>query len=157
MRISEGAYPQFLRALIFTRPLCKADEETLVRRKPIYRLQVFGFGCVFPRDISQNFSAQIRHVFTQCEPAVDMDVIYNYILRVLVRNTFGPFFKLLPVIFGPPFAQISMVVELAALIVKTVRQLMPDGPAGIAIVRRIIHFGIVEWWLEHASGKVDVV
>jgi hypothetical protein len=46
---------------------------------------------------------------------------------------------------------------LAALIVKTVREFVADGAAGVAIIRSIVHLGIVEGGLQNAGGKVNIV
>ena len=53
-------------------------------------------------------------------------------LRILVGDTLSPLYEFRGVRFRPPIFQIAMRIELAALIVETMRQLVADGGAGIA-------------------------
>jgi hypothetical protein len=57
----------------------------------------------------------------------------------------------------PPVLQISARVELAALVVEAVRQLVADRAAGVAVVRRVVHPRVVERGLQHARRKIDRV
>src|SRR5205807_6733210 len=89
--------------------------------------------------------------------AVDVDVIHNHILSVLVLDALGAFVELLPVFLGPPVFQIAFGVILAALIVKTVGQLMPNGASGIAVVGSVVDLGVVQGRLQDSGRKVDVI
>src|SRR5260221_4540143 len=156
MRIGQRAHAHFFWPLIRAVPLGKADEKALLRRKPVHGLQVFAFGGVFPRNVAQDLSAQIGHVFAQREPAVDVYIVHDYVLRVLVGNAFGALFEFLLVVFGPPVAQIALGIELRTLIVKAMRQLVANRSAGIAVIGRVVHSGVIQRRLPHAGGEVYV-
>ena len=53
--------------------------------------------------------------------------------------------------------QVALGVELAALVVEAVGQLVADGGAGIAVVGRVVQLRIVERRLQYAGREVDVV
>src|SRR5205807_4349121 len=157
MRIGRGPHAQVFRTLIGAGPLGKTHEESLIRRKAVGGLQVLAFVGVFPRDVAQYLAAQVGHIFTQGKLAVDVDVIHNHILSVLVLDALGAFVELLPVFLGPPVFQIAFGVILAALIVKTVGQLMPNGASGIAVVGSVVDLGVVQGRLQESGRMVDVV
>src|SRR5664279_4530600 len=63
MWIGYGIDPLVFRPLVLTSPLRESDKETLVGRQPVHALKRSSLGCVLPRDISPNGSAQVGHVF----------------------------------------------------------------------------------------------
>src|SRR5215469_7204113 len=133
MGISQSAQAHFFRTLVVAGPLSKANKESLIGREPGDRLEVFTFCLILPRQIGEDFAAEISYIFTQRQLAVDVNVVNHDVLGILVSNTLGALLKFLPVFFGPPLAQIAMCVELAALIVEAVGEFMPYGAAGIAV------------------------
>src|SRR5579863_3687719 len=126
MRIGLGAESHFLRTSVLTCPLSKTDKESLIGRQTVHCLKLLVLVGGFPGVVGENLAAQISHILTQSELAVDVDIVHHDILGVLVGNTLGALLKLLAVIFRPPFTQVSVSVELAAFIVKSVGQLMAN-------------------------------
>ena len=100
-------------------------------------------------------SAEIRDIFPLGEFTVDHNIVHHGILGVLLDNAVRPAIEVFGVLFGPPVMQIAVGVELAAFIVESVRQFVPYGAAGIAVVGGIIHPGVKQGRLEHARGKVN--
>src|SRR5207302_7001783 len=108
-------------------------------------------------DVRQDEAAEIGHVFAFGELAVDFYVVDNRVLGILVHDALCAFFELLAIFLGPPVAQVAFGIKLAALIVKAVRQLVADCASGIAVVGRVVKFGIVERRLQNSGRKVCVI
>src|ERR1700733_405103 len=138
-------------------PLREPDEEPLVRREAVNGLEILVFRGVFPSDVPQNLAAEVGYVFAESELAVDLDIIYDDVLRILIANTFGALIEFLAILFRPPVLQVSLRIVLAAFVVETVREFVADRAASVAVIRRGVHFGIVERWLKNAGREIDVV
>src|SRR6185436_20084220 len=63
----------------------------------------------------------------------------------------------LGVFLRPPVTQVPVAVELAALVVKGVRELVTNGAAGVAVVGSIVELRVEQRGTEDAGRKVDVV
>ena len=61
-----------------------ADEEALVGREAVDRVQRLGFGVILPRHVGQEQAAQVGDIFAQRQLAVDLDVVDDRVGRVLV-------------------------------------------------------------------------
>src|SRR5260370_6491509 len=79
------------------------------------------------------------------------------LLRVLVGNAFAALVVLFGVCGRPPIAEVAVSVELAALIVESVREFVTDNHADGAIIYGIVHTLLKERRLQNAGGKVDGV
>src|SRR5215475_881080 len=111
-------------ARVFACPLCKANEESLIGGEAFCGLKIHP-GCgFFPCHIGNQRSAEIGDVFTAGELGVDVDVIHDDVSRELVAEAVDTIFKALGVLFGPPVLQVPLCIELAALIVEAMGQLM---------------------------------
>ena len=102
-------------------------------------------------------AAVVGRVLAERQLAVEMRIAGDDVLRVLVGDARGALFVRLRVAFGPPVAQVALAVELAALIVEAVRQLVADDGARAAVVDRRVAPGLVEGRLQDAGREVDVV
>ena len=80
MWISQSAQAHLFRTLVVAGPLSKANKESLIGREPGDRLEVLTFCCIFPRQIREDFAAEISYIFTQSQPAVDVNVVNNDVL-----------------------------------------------------------------------------
>jgi hypothetical protein len=154
VRIGDGVHTLAFWTLVAARPLRHPDEEALIRRESVERRKVLSLGGFLPRQKRQPGAAEIGQILSQRQLAVDFDVVDDGEAGILVGNAFGGSFEGLRVGLGPPVFQISVGVELPALIVEAVRQFMTDGCAGVAVVRRIIQLGIVERRLQDSGGKL---
>ena len=65
--------------------------------------------------------------------------------------------KFLASAWGPPVLEVAVGVELAALVVEGVGELVADGGAGVAVVGGVVELDVVKGRLEHSGGEVDVV
>ncbi len=72
---------------------------------------------------------------------------------VLRAELLGALLERLAVGFGPPVAQRAIGVDLAALVVEAVRELMADDAADGAVVDRGIGVRIEDRRLQDAAGK----
>src|SRR5260221_7194620 len=102
MWIRDGVRALALRTLVAASPLRHADKEALVWREAFHRFQILAFGRIFPRDIRQKSSTQVRDILAQRQLAVDLDIVHDGVLRILIGNTLGAFFEFCRVLLGPP-------------------------------------------------------
>ena len=161
MRVRHRADAQVFRTIVFASPLCVADEESLLRREAVaHRLLRFlrhrghlGLPC----HPAQDQAAQVGDVLAQRELAVDLDVVDDRVLRVLVDDALRALFERLRILLRPPVLQVTVGVELAALVVERVRQFVADGAARVAVVRSVVHLRVEQRRLQHAGREVDVV
>src|SRR5947209_10419672 len=99
----------------------------------------------------------IGGVLAQRQLAVEMYTRNRLESRILVRYTSCALLKLLRIDRGPPVAQIALCIEVAPLIVESVRQLVTDHHPDTAIVDRIIQPLVEERRLQDSCREVDVV
>src|SRR5260370_29761887 len=138
MRIGDRVRALAFRTLVAASPLRHADEETLVWREAFDRFQILTLGRIFPGDIRQKRSTQVRDIFTQCQLTVDLDVVHYRVSRILIGNTLGALFEFCRVFLRPPILQVPLGIEVTALVVEPVRQLMTDGRAGVSVVWSVV-------------------
>ncbi len=124
MRIGYGIHALVFVALAAARPLRHADEETLIGCETIGRIQLLATRRISPRDIGQQGTAQVGHILAQRELRIDLDVVDHGVVRILIGNALRALLKLLGIVFGPPVLQVSLGVELAALVIEAMRELV---------------------------------
>ena len=76
---------------------------------------------------------------------------------VLLDHALGAVIELLAVVLGPPVVQVSILVELAALVIETVGEFVADGRSHVAIIGRFVFLVAEERRLQDSGGEVDVV
>src|SRR5579883_2136379 len=86
-----------------------------------------------------------------------MHVVHGEVAVVLFHQTVGALLERLGVCFGPPVAKISFGVELAALIVEAMGQLMADDRANCAVIYGVVHFVVIKRRLKNSGGEIHVV
>src|ERR1700686_5178984 len=84
MRVYGGAQTLGLIPGLATPALAVADKEALLGREAIDRIQRLAFGVILPRRERQNQSAQIGDIFSQCQLAIDLDVVDDRVSRILI-------------------------------------------------------------------------
>ena len=117
----------------------------------------FLFGAVEVGHVGEDEAAVVGGVFAEGELAVDFEIVDGGEVAVLGDEAAGAGVELLDVGGRPPVAEVALAVELAALVVEAVGELVADDGADVAVVDGVILFGVVEGGLEDASGEVDVV
>src|SRR5216683_1301115 len=161
--IGEGLDAAVGLAGVLAGPLGEADEEALVGGEAVYRfeavagLKIGGFGRLLPGDVGDEGSAEVGYVLSAGELAVDVDVVDDYVGGELVAEAVDAVLEAFGVVLRPPVLEVALGVELAALVVKGVGELVADGGAGVAVVGGVVDAGVVEGRLEDSGGKVDVV
>ena len=86
-----------------------------------------------------------------------MRIAGDRVLGVLVGDAARAILECFRILSGPPVAEIPVAGEPSALIVESMRQLVPDDGARPAVVDRGVAAGLVERRLKNAGWEVDVV
>jgi hypothetical protein len=161
MRIGVNLCQYSLLSVLAALPECRAQEEELIIRK-VFQARKLWVGlsslAFFPGLVRGHQSARVRDIFTQSELSVDVD-------RLVVKPRDGILLELLhkavrlvvEVLLGglvPPFVQDSVHVELGALVVEAMRQLVADHHAP-GPVRDVLRYLGAEDGLAHNAGRED--
>src|SRR5580658_5025690 len=157
MRVDSGTQPFGLVACTRTPALPVSDEETLLRREALERLQRLPLGILLPRHLSQNHSAQIGDILAESQFPVDLDVIHNYILRILIRDAACTLLERFGIFRSPPVTQIAIGVKLAAFVVEAVGKFMANRRSSIAEVGSRVGIHIEQRRLQNPCWEIDVV
>src|SRR6185312_13477961 len=154
MRISLSQEPRAFRRGILAPDLGKAQEEPLLRRESVLggcyfgiHLHVFMQGCK-----SDLQPAIVSRVFAKRQPAVEMNVIHRDKRAIFIGNAACALVEFVAISLRPPVREISFRVELAALIVKAMRELMANDHANAAEVHGIVFPLVKERRLQYACG-----
>ena len=83
-------------------------------------------------------------VLAQGELAVDVDIVDRGKGAVLVDFAIGAGGEVLEVVGGSPVVEVALGVELAALVVESVGELVADDGADVAVVDGVILGAVVE-------------
>ena len=75
----------------------------------------------------------------------------------LLHQPVGALLELLAVVRRPPIDPVALTIELAALVVECVGELVPDHRTDTAVVERRIALGVVEGRLQDRGGNGDAV
>ena len=86
-----------------------------------------------------------------------MKVVDRHVFAVLVDEALRARFEGLAILGRPPVAQISLGIEMAALVIEAVRQFVADYRADAAHVDRIVGAHVEKWRLKNAGWEIDVV
>src|SRR5579872_2534708 len=76
-------------------------------------------------------------------------------LRIFIGDAGNALFKFLRVLRRPPIAQISLSIELTALIVEAMRELMTNHRANASKVRSVVGAVVIKRRLQNTGGKCD--
>src|SRR4029079_7764328 len=109
------------------------------------------------RCVGDRQTGKIADVFAKRQTSVYIQAGLNLVTAELVGDARSAFLKLRPVFRSPPRFQVSVRVELAALIVETVRYLVADHSADSSVIYGVVGRRIKERRLQNARGKIDVV
>src|SRR5579863_1508030 len=157
MFIQRDHHAFVFRAVAFSPDRPKGNEKTLLGSETIDESSVLSGEGFFQSSERDSESAKIGDAFTQNKLAIFVKVALNGIGIELFDDALCPGFEILGVFGCPPIAQITVGVELSALIVKTVSHLMADSGADAAVIESIIRLGVKEGVLKNAGGKNDFV
>ena len=102
-------------------------------------------------------AAQVRDVLAERQLAVDARSGDGFVGVVLLGESLRFGFEAFGVFRGPPIAQAAVGVDLAALVVETVRDLVADHSADRAVVHGRIGARVEQRRLQNAGGEDDLV
>src|SRR5436309_117819 len=146
---------------VFTPYLCESQEESLLGTEAVFGLVgavfcVLGHG-ILQRPESNADSTVISGVLTQRETAIQVNVFHRNERAVLISDTASALFKLGKIGGRPPVLEVAFSIELAALVVKAMGQLVANHNSNPAEIDCIICTLIEERRLQNTRREVDVV
>src|ERR1041385_2628111 len=103
------------------------EEETMGRVEACDHLMLCPLVCLFEGLVSHHDASEIGDVLPLRQFAVDMEGIDRAIFVVLFDDHPGSRIKLCAVLRLPPVVQVSLVIVLASLVVKSMCDLMTEG------------------------------
>ena len=101
--------------------------------------------------------AIVSRVFTQRQPAVEMNIIHRDKRAVFIGNAGCALVKFVAVRLCPPVFKVAFRIELAALVVKAMRKFMANHYADAAKIHGIIRIFIEERRLQNAGREINVI
>ena len=103
--------------------------------------------------------AEVADVLADGERAVDLLArgVAGLELVELGDERVGAGLERRPVLVGPPVAQRAVAVELRALVVEAVADLVADDRADAAVVDGVVGVGVEERRLQDRGGEDDLV
>ena len=84
MRIDRGAHALGFIARLAAPALPVADEETLIGREVVERLQILSLCIYLPRHVREQEATEIGYVLAQRQLAVDLDVVDDRVTGILI-------------------------------------------------------------------------
>ena len=157
MRIGLCPQPHRLVSHICTPHLCESQKESLVCRQPVNLQRLLTAQNIHQRHVRQTQPAIIGNVLAFSQLPVQLQIASHNKFAILFLNAAGPLVELFRVGRRPPVHQIAFGIELSTLIVKAVRQFVPNYSADTAVVHCIVKLCVVERRLQNARRKIDVV
>ena len=147
MRIRLRLQPRCFRAVVRAPGLCKGDEEVLLR------LRFHLAAALLAQRLQGHLqAANVGDVLAQRQVSVQLRVVHRGVRVVLLGHAFGALVERVAYVLRPPFVQVAVPVELPALIVEAVGQLMAGDHSQAAVVRRLRSSRLEERCL-HDSGE----
>ena len=104
----------------------EAEEKAFVGRESVYVLLLLSFLRTLECVVGDNDAAQIRDVLAEREFAVHVHIVYGDEAVVLLLQNLCALFEAFRILFRPPLFQIPLFVELAACIVKAMRDFVTN-------------------------------
>src|SRR5579863_6848635 len=119
MWIGEYSGARDFRAALLAPDPPEPKEEALLGRVAIDLLTLFARlvigNHVLERHQGDARAAVVSGIFTESEPAIQLDVINRNEIRIFIGHATDALFKLLAVLLSPPIAQVARRIILAAL------------------------------------------
>ncbi len=112
---------------------------------------------LLPRVPRHDQAAEVGDVLAQRQLAVDVNGVDGDELVELIHHPLRLRGVVLGIRRGPPVVQVALAVELPALVVESVRHLVPDHGAHRAVVERVVGSRIVIGRLQDAGREHDLV
>src|SRR5262249_17306374 len=114
------------------------DEKLLFRSKPVdIRWPRLAFKGFLERQKCNFGAAEVSDAFAEHKLPVVMNARLNEVILKLIHNARSALLKLFQIVFRPPVAQASEIVELGALIVESMGNFVADHDANRAIVHGV--------------------
>ncbi len=137
--------------------LRKADEELLITREAVDNRRRLAIERQLPGVIRDREPGQVGNVLTQHLLTVEREIRERPVLVVLLRELLGSFLEVREVFRLPPVVEFSGGVELCALVVEAVADLVADDRAHRAVVHHHRTIRVEVRWLEDRRREVHRV
>src|SRR6056297_3924822 len=103
--------------------------------------------------VSHAQSSEVADVFAESQLTVDLHIVQRLETVVLIDQPGVSLFEFGAILGGPPIAQVTAAIVLAAFVVKPMTQFMPNDRPDSAIVHRIVGSHVEERWLQNRCRK----
>ena len=135
-----------------------AQIETLVVGKAINRRgRLLAGKAVLISLISDQQTTLVSDVLTQRITSVSVNRIGHDDIVVLLNQDIGTLRKTLSVILSPPVLQVTILIVITALVIKSVRHLVSNHHANSAVVNSVVGLRIEERRLQDSCREADLV
>src|SRR5262249_48892935 len=135
--------------------LSEADEKPLVSSEPFTNCVRLPVQRQTIRIVCRRQTGEIGNVLAQSLVTVYCKIRKRPVLIILGGKRLTRCFKVLKIFLCPPVGKPPFGIELAALIVKAVTDLVPDDCAHRAVVMRRVRGRIEEWRLKDRRRKIQ--
>src|SRR3984893_8528003 len=126
MRVRIEHQPLEFRAIVGRPNLRVSEKESLLRREASDRRWPLARKLFLQSSEGDVQTAEIRDAFSQHQIAILVQIVLNLVTLELCLHALGALIEVFLVLRRPPIAQISLCIELPALIVEPVRHFMTD-------------------------------
>ena len=160
MRITLRAFANLGLRDIVSPDTCIRQEEALVCRKTVHDIQFLTLRGILIGCKSHLQTTMIREILTQCQTTVGLQVRKHVDGREEICIFIRTLCKILSVGLSPPVLHVSILsilIEAATLIIKSVRHLMTYHDADGTIVKGIVGLWIEEGALQNTCGETDLI
>ena len=133
------------------------EVETLVGREAVDQGGLYPVERITEGGIGYPQTSVVGNILTQGEVTVGMNRVEHDDVVVLFGQNLGPFVKLLGIGRSPPVVQVSVLVELTALVIKPVGHFVADYYPDTTVVDGIVGIEIKEGRLQNTGREANLV
>ena len=157
MRINLGKSLDFLITDVLTPNGSISNVETLLRSIAVLNWQRVVLSSILECLISNLQATMIGNVLTLSQTTIGMNARKHLDIVVEINDYLSTFLELLSIFFSPPVFQVTVLVILTTLVIKSVSHLMTNHYADGTIVEGIISLHIEEGILQNTSREANLV
>ena len=157
MRVGLCASQNFLLGDVGCPYVGVTEEETLVGRKAVNELVALSLLSLLESAVAHAQATVVGNVLAHGEGAVGVHIVGDNLGAVLRSQLVGQFLERGGIVGGPPVHHVSVLVEVASLVVEAVSHLVSDDNAYGAVVACVVGIGVEVGLLQYARGEADFV